>query len=189
MVEFGSCPLAHAVMVSLIHEEGGRTGDHIRFRIRDQHLSHWRNLGYLPKLILQTGKQGLLKGQWLARGHTSLPDLRIQAQLLLSTQYPYVHPLLLTTSYNLCGQKLTMNSKDPQLYKASLVAGGPRQCWQVCLSTGQGQVPSITLRHAVKLNLKKETTEYQDFHMIAPNSSQNGVLGAMEVPMALSVGL
>lgn len=37
-----------SVMVGLIHEEVGRKEDRVRFRIRDQHLSHWRILGNLP---------------------------------------------------------------------------------------------------------------------------------------------
>lgn len=174
-----------SVMDGLIHEEVGRKEDHVRFRIRDQHLSHWRILGNLPTLALQTRETRSAEGQACTRTHS---PLRVQD----SSSAPAFHsgslplPLLLTTSHNLCGHIGHTQQGLPALQGSK---GSARFYWWVCLSTGRGQIPSITLRHTVKFNWKKETTEYQGFHMIALNSSQNAVPGPMEVPMAILVGL
>ena len=59
-----------SVMDGLIHEEVGRKEDHVRFRIRDQHLSHWRILGNLPTLALQTRETRSAEGQACTRTHS-----------------------------------------------------------------------------------------------------------------------
>lgn len=136
---FGNCRLARSVMVGLIHEEEGKKGDHVRFRIRDQHLSHWRILGNLPTLALQTREMRSAEGQACTRTHS---PLRVQD----SSSAPAFHsgslplPLLLTTSHNLCGQIRHMQQGLPALQGSK---GSAKFYWWVCLSTGQGQIPSI----------------------------------------------
>lgn len=170
------------VMVRLIHEEGGKADDHVRFRIGDQHPSYWRHLRNLPKPVLQTREMRYAEGTVAHPRTHSPPGPQDSTSAPGFHSRPYLLPLLFPTSH-----KVYAWAKQGPTALQSLTGSAKSYGW-VCLSTGQGQEPSITLRHIIKLHLKKETVEYQVFYRTASNDSQSGVPGPMKVPMTFSVG-